>query len=1121
MKKILKILALGLMFCSIATEYVEASGDSPGSFPKRFRSSDATIAKHPAKYRLAGNDAGDMNLFGYRDYSQSVDLHNGWCRLNSTGAPAEYLWSDNLTNQNFIMGSGWTVGKDKVCGYFVQSDDDGMPLAIRYQEMNAADGSTIRTVKVPVSDSDLSTYNVLAALNDFDDCIYGFNYTADADAIDFVKAPASNPAEFTVVAEPESVAEIPLAFCFRADRNLFFGVLRDGWLVSIDTNCHSEKMFDTGIKNIAYIGSMAWNSTEQVFYFNAVLKETDEWGDSYPVSHLYKLDPQARTATQICVMEPVQTFTVLSTLTSANRPEAPEAPEFVSADFIGGKLEGNVTFRLPDKKFNGEALSGTVGWTAYDGDTQVKTGYGEAGSEVIVQYSSLSRDFHTFRMIADANDLNSLPGSHTMFVGYDNPVKPANVTVNGDVVSWDAVTEGVNGGYVNPANIEYKVYFIDHYDTDDNLPEPVVARTVNTTSCSLDLDPEELVYAYRVYVVAVANDQESTKSETVKFNFGRPYSADSYRLRPYADQADVMSVVTYSGIGWRYDIYGWEWMSGSSETTPVDSWLILPPVQIDDASKAYKFTLEAANASSYSPKEFFEVRLGKTSDPASMDQFILPKCGPTTASMDGEEMGSVFAVSEAGVYYPAIRCVSDPDQSSVVVWGLNISETENALTAPAAASDIVVTPATDGETKATAKFKMPDKDLAGNAIANGNTLKAVINCAGNQYEKEGTPGEEITLEVAAVQNENNLAITCRNGDYDGATVYTRFHAGIGIPGAVSDLHSVVGDDNRSVTLTWGLPEESPEGLYFPDHDITYWLVERNFNQWSVTEEIGIDQLSYVYTLPEYMERQYETPLGVIAENEAGMSPYFASTYHILGNPYPLPLEEYIPGGETSQQYFSLTGSNVVDNWNVYYVESVDPEMANESGVALMNYPDEAGQRSRFMFAKFTTEGWKTADLNLHIWSGSRLAPTKVLARCAGDMAYREIGKIEPNAAMKWQDVKFTLPEGFGNKGWVEIVLESEFQNIDQVVAIENYTIIGNNAGGICDISTDNSRISVSGNEVIVHAGDSDAALTICDIAGKIVVAPVKVEATQTRRFTLDAGIYIVRLNGNATRVMIR
>lgn len=133
----------------------------------------------------------------------------------------------------------------------------------------------------------------------------------------------------------------------------------------------------------------------------------------------------------------------------------------------------------------------------------------------------------------------------------------------------------------------------------------------------------------------------------------------------------------------------------------------------------------------------------------------------------------------------------------------------------------------------------------------------------------------------------------------------------------------------------------------------------------------------------------------------------------------------------------------------------------------------------------------------------------------------EIGVIEPQENAKWRDLKFTLPDSFGNKGWVEIVLESDFSNIEQIVPIENYTIVGNNSGGIADGLIDNSSVSVFGNEIIASAGDTDATLTVCDIAGRVTVAPTKIEARQTRRFSLTPGLYIVRLNSKATRIVVR
>lgn len=1068
----------------------------------------------PGKKSFAA-PAPSVNLYGYRDYCVSLQERNGWTQVNN-GETAKFLWADQLTEQGYIMSSGWTVGTEKVCGYFLKLDDEGSIIGARYQEMNASDGTTILTKKISVSDDDMSNYNLTAAYNIYDSYIYGYNYTADAQAIDFVKAPSDDPGHFTVVAEPANASEVPVTLCFRADTNLFYGVLQNGWFVSIDKEGRSEKLFDTEIRNIGYLSAMTWDNNDKVFYYNAILKETDGFGTTSPASYLYKIDPEKRVAEQIYPFEPFQTFTTLSTLREYNRPEAPATPEVTGCNFEGSNLFGTVTFKLPSALFNGQSISGNITWTAYDGTKEIKTGSGTPGSEVTVSYSDLSQGFHTFRLIAKANDYSSLPAFLTKYIGYDTPAVPQNVAVNGCVVSWDKVTEGINNGYLNAANIEYKVYFIDHYDYDDNLPEPILFKTTKETSCDLGLDPDETIYAYRVYVVATANEQESGKSATVKFNYGKPYSIDNYNLRPYADQADVMKVVTYAGQGWEYDISGWEWLSGASELTPVDSWLILPPIEITEIDKAFRFTLNAANASALSPDEFFEIKLGKKDDPASMTQTILAKCGPTTTDMDGQEISTVFAVSEPGIYYPAVRCISDPDQSSVAVWKFDLEKTENELTAPAAATDIVVTPADKGELKASISFKMPTVDLTGSALPASEKIKARISSAGKESEVEGTPGQTVSTEIEAVQNANNLIITCYKGYDEGATIYTRFRAGIGVPGAVQNLKSSVGDDNRSVSMTWEYPGESPEDLYFPTTGITYWLVEKQLFKWSVTEEIGIDKLSYTYNLPDYMTRQYMTPLGVIAENAAGMSPYFASTYHVLGDPYPLPLEEYFPGGTPSQQYFSLEGNDIVDNWDLYFVESVSPEMANESGIALMNFPDNAGQKSRLMFAKFSTEDVRHASLTMSLWAGSRLAPTKVMARCAGSMEYCELGVINPTEGKKWEKLVFELPDDMMNKGWCEIVLESTFDNLDQIVMIENYVIASESEEGISAVEDGSlADVRVVANRLAVIGGASSAMMTVWDVAGRQTIAPVIIAPHSRSSFTLPAGIYIVKL-GNAT-----
>lgn len=1047
------------------------------------------------------------SLKGYLIYSTSVQLNPGWYDITPAGA-SNFQWSASVLGNGYELQAGWYEG-GRVCGYFSQYGDNDL-TGYKYAELDADNGQILRSIDIDA----ISHYNletISCVYDPSNGTIYGFNYNASGDGYQFVKSSDSNPGKFTVICDFEG-ADIPRAMCWRSDADAIYGFLIDGTLVTLGTDGTIQKIADTGLPRLRYLSSMCWDPVQQQYFLNISSEDNDE----NPTSQLYSIPASGQGSSLLSDFLNTETFALITTMAQDTRPEAPEAPQFVSSDFDGADLFGTITFRLPARLENGNAIEGNVKWQVFDGDIPVANGSAAAGSETVVELKDLNQGEHIISMTAFFNDYQSKRCRHQLYVGYDTPLAPENINVDGNKVSWSKVNSSEHGGYVNYGNIEYSVYLTDPYDYEGLLPEPRLVGTTKNDSFVINIDENKVYSAYRVYVKASANRMTSSKSQTVKFRYGKPYElkdGTTFYLRPYEDQADAMFVKTYSGLGWKYDSSAYEWFSGFCDDTQSDSWLILPPVNISDVSSKYNFEFQAALSEATHNKEFVEVYVGKEPDTASMHKLIVEKCGPVKTDL--ETLSSNFAFDEPGVYYIAFRCVSDAGMASLAATKFRLTKTSETSSAPAAAVIENVVPGTEGALYADVKFTMPTKTLDGKDLPADANVKATV--IGNGEEKvDGIPGSRQSVRVKTFQNETNIMIVCETGGNNGATAFRRVSCGVGVPGAVREIKSMVDESNRTVSISWKAPDESADGRYFLPQGISYYLVDGFYFQWVVSDFLGLDIDEASYTIPDYLQRLYQMRLGVIAENQAGMSPYFASVFPIMGDPCKLPIEEYFmsDSGHYTSECFTNSTTGYSDNWGLYYTSSIGEGFDNETGAAYMNYPDKSGQKSGFYMPKFSTTGMSSALLDLSMWTGTRCAPTSILARTYGMEDWITLKTLD-GTGKGWESMKLELPEKLLDKNWVEIYILSDFKDINQIVMMDYFSISGSSS--VNETETVSPEITVTEGVMTIKAA-SGTTVEVWNLQGIRLLHGTCNDSSIT--LTPGSGVYVVKAGSTTSKVII-
>lgn len=205
-------------------------------------------------------------------------------------------------------------------------------------------------------------------------------------------------------------------------------------------------------------------------------------------------------------------------------PTIPSAPELTAKPFIeDGILKVSLTLTAPSSTLGGDELSGEMTYTIVaSGDRQVATGTVEAGAEIAIIDTECNSAYETYTATVTNTGGTSKGTEVYVSIKYDTPAAPANVKVEvaGDLatISWDAVTEGKNGGLFNPATVVYSVQRADR--------TYVVTKTSECSVTDQLSIPDEgqmgVAYTVQAYSNPDAYSSSDTKSEPVVI--GNPYT---------------------------------------------------------------------------------------------------------------------------------------------------------------------------------------------------------------------------------------------------------------------------------------------------------------------------------------------------------------------------------------------------------------------------------------------------------------------------------------------------------------------------------------------------------------------------------------------------------------------
>lgn len=148
-----------------------------------------------------------------------------------------------------------------------------------------------------------------------------------------------------------------------------------------------------------------------------------------------------------------------------------EIEDLVATAGTEGALNATVSFTMPAKNLRGAEFGSDVVLTAEISGVTTATVTGRPGEKVSAVVETVQGE-NMITVYTANGESQSLRQTVNVYTGVEIPATPTNVVVNGfqnlsgASLSWDPVTEGQNGGYVDPAGVSYLVYVMSNYAWD-------------------------------------------------------------------------------------------------------------------------------------------------------------------------------------------------------------------------------------------------------------------------------------------------------------------------------------------------------------------------------------------------------------------------------------------------------------------------------------------------------------------------------------------------------------------------------------------------------------------------------------------------------------------------------
>lgn len=857
----------------------------------------------------------------------------------------------------------------------------------------------------------------LMAYDPSKDMIYG--YVVIQEKMYYATAPGRDPLDVTLGAAVEPIDWPMAAITYNQVSGRLIGIAGSS-VVNIDIADGSQTKIGAIDSPSEYITGLAYSPCDDGYYYAV---STDA------ANGIQLLDSSDFSTLSYAKYDGIVGFynlycPDLQAVTDA----APGEAEIVNILFGDGALSGSITYRLPSATYGGTPMLGNIEWILEIDGTEYKRGSAPAGGNLTVNVNDLDEGVRTFTLKLSSGGKFGPYLSKSFYVGNDTPCAPASVTITDEAVTWEAVSAGVNAGYVDPAEVTYNVY----------VNGSRIASGIKETTCAPGLPQGVVIDTYKAEVEAVYAGKTSERASSDDLRFGEPYILPE-SFAPTAKESKLFTVVDANNDGttlgfaqMRFGTMGVMdvFMYTAHTRNNANDWLYLPVTRYDDPEAVYEFAMNAMRGST-SP-ETLEVFLttAPDGDMASVVGTIVPNVSLTNNPSSSQEsiqnyVRGTFTVPSAGDYYVGIHITSARRRDRVIMRDFSVAKVDGITTScPKAVSALGARAAEKGELKAFVSFSFPTASIDGTGYAADKVLVATVQAAHCEaVTLNGKPGDAVVVDIPALQGDNTVIVTVADGTLSGLPASVPVYVGVEAPGSVGNLTGTVDASGYNVHLAWSAPTKGIDGGYIQPSGINYYLVEYKPDgdsyAWMVTESIGTDVTEYDWSLPEGTPQQL-VQLAVIAENFAGRGNSFPVSANVMGKALPLPSSWNFRAEDSFQnptvnympEDVDLIIGDPADEYEYYGTDD------NAHALYSMSWYDLTD--ARFTLPKFSTKGSVNAAVELDVYGGST-SSFSITASAAGIPARTVKTFAAGDFAQKGpQTVTVDLPAEFQDKEWVEI-----------------------------------------------------------------------------------------------------
>lgn len=633
----------------------------------------------------------------------------------------------------------------------------------------------------------------------------------------------------------------------------------------------------TGLTLSGNIMSGAINPTDDVFYFVGQLTDN--------TTHLYAIDYATGQATLVNDMPGNAMIAGAAFENVVYADAAPDAAVNLALQFDKDSYSGTCTFIAPSTTVHGDALTAATTVVVTLDGAEVKTLSATAGESVTVDLAVEAAGLHVVQVTASNEAGDGVPATMQKWIGLDYPavvneLSVVNTDYNNAIVSWQAPTIGIHGGYVDPAKLSYKVT--------TNTGE-VEATDLKVTELAVSKSGSAL--SRRGYIVtAYCDGLQGPSLKTSRIYYGNPKKAPCSFEFESINEFDLWQALDANN-----DYYTWTFNSSNmfaeykyNRSSAADDYLFSPPIHLQAGQYYNLKSLLASEMGHY--RERFSIHLAKAQTVKGVFKTIH---GEVETEFTGEDpaiyynLFDPFKVDEEGDYYLAYHCSSLANKLGLQLHSVQIEKGATAG-APAAADKVSIAAGEKGGLSATVTFTAPTKATDGSGV--GELIKAELyredKLAATLRDIEPGKQYDITDSKLAVQGVNKYRLFIYNDEGKGLPSELSVYVGQDIPGYCDESDVNLVDGN--VQITWSAPSEGKNGGYVNPTGITYSVV-RQTEDYPETYK-GTATECYDNDFPFYGE-QLQVYYGIFPTNKIGDGPGTGTPTIIGGEAYTMPFEE--------------------------------------------------------------------------------------------------------------------------------------------------------------------------------------------------------------------------------------